>query len=305
MTDAYARLGETFATNPALGDYASMQTRLVLVPCHGTRIELVGGRQVTSDDQLANLHLAKIVYLPAFQAPDPNRALEMVNHAAAFHTWLRCQHEAGALIAACGASVLHLAVAGLLDGAHCTAPTRLQASLAERFPTVVLLEGEAMVDHNRIFTCARDADNAALVLRLLGQAFSPAVAQDLAQRERPAGIGTLAIDPLVVRAQLWIRDHFASEFRIADLARDLGTSHQVLIRRFRRSGEGTPRAFAQRLRIDAAAISLTETERSVVEIAQLVGYSDIPSFRRVFMAQMGFTPGAWRRQARERNRGDR
>jgi transcriptional regulator GlxA family with amidase domain len=301
MSDAHARLGEAFATNPALGDYATMETRLVVMAAAGGRIELAGGRKFEADDRLANLAEARIVYLPAFQAPAPERALEAVRGCAAFHAWLRQRHKAGALIAACGASVLHLAVAGLLDGTACSAPARLHPLIEAHFPETMVDGSEPIAERDRVFTCARDADNAALVLRLIDRAFSAAIAQGLAQRERPAGVAPLPADPLVARAQSWIRDHFASDFAIADLAGQLGTSHQALIRRFRLAGEGTPRAYAQRLRVDAAAISLVETGRSVAEIAQLVGYADIPSFRRVFTRRMGMPPGEWRRRERSRS----
>ena len=298
MVDAHARLGEVFVTNPALGDYAEMKTRLVLVSTEAGRIELADGYHLEADDRLANIREARIVYLPSFQAPDPAHAMNLVAQALPLHGWLGRQRDTGALIAACGASVLHLIAAGLLDGAQCSAPARLQPLIAAKFPAVSGLRSEAVVEHDGLFTSARDADNAALVLHLLARAFSPAVAQSLAQRERPAGIDQLVTDPVVARAQWWIRDHFASSFSIADLAGRLGTSHQSLIRRFREAGQGTPKAYAQRLRIEAAAISMIETDRSVAEIAQLVGYTDIPSFRKIFTARMGSTPGAWRRQAR-------
>src|SRR3546814_16373958 len=49
---------------------------------------------------------------------------------------------------------------------------------------------------------------------------------------------------------------------------------------------------------------LAETRRSVTEIAQLVGYADVPSFRRVFVATTGVSPNAWRSRHRA-NRSDR
>jgi AraC-like DNA-binding protein len=45
---------------------------------------------------------------------------------------------------------------------------------------------------------------------------------------------------------------------------------------------------------------LRETPRTVSEIAALVGYSDLPSFREVFRAREGVTPAGFR--ARERAR---
>ncbi|MCK9540803.1 MAG: helix-turn-helix domain-containing protein [Novosphingobium sp.] len=302
MADTHARLGESFATNPALGDYATMQTRLVIASMDGRPVRLACGRDFPVDERISAVREARIVFLPSFQAPDPAQALDEARRATAFHDWLRERYGDGALVAACGAGVLHLAAAGLLDGLACSVPSRLRAPMERAFPKVVPAENEPVAIGGRLFTCARDADSPAMVIRLMAQAFSPAVADGLAQRERPAGFAPPVADALVARAQLWIRDHFAGDFRIADLARDLGTSHQALIRRFRAAGEGTPKAYAQRLRIEAAAISLQETDRSVAEIAQLVGYADIPSFRKVFAARMGMPPGAWRRARRERQR---
>lgn len=304
ILDAHARLGEGFVTNLALGAYATSETRLALASTDGGDILLCGGRRLREDDRLGNLREARMVFLPSFMAPDPERALDLVRSAIPFHDWLRGMRGNGAIIAACGASVLHLAVAGLVDGLECSVPPRFRQLFAAEFSQVVVAPGEPITAAGGLFTCSRDADNAALVLRLLGEGISPTVARSLAQRERPAGVEPLAFDPLVASAQLWIRDHFASDFRIADLAADIGTSHQALIRRFRDAGQATPRAYVQQLRVEAAAVSLVETGRSVAEVAQLVGYSDIPSFRRVFTAHTGMTPAQWRRRERTRRSGN-
>src|SRR3546814_1895389 len=71
MIDAHARLGEVFATNPALGDYARMQTALRLFAAAGDRIELVGGRRIEPDAQLADAESPRLVFLPSFQLTDP------------------------------------------------------------------------------------------------------------------------------------------------------------------------------------------------------------------------------------------
>ena len=301
MLDAYSRLGESFATNPALGDYATVQTRLALVAIDGGEtVILCDGRRLAADARFAALRAARMVYLPSFRCPDPAQALTAVLSAEAFHHWLRERRAAGALIAACGAGTLHLAAAGLLEGAPCSVPMRLQQVVAERFPAVRIADGEPLLASRGLFTCSREADAPALVLRLLGEGLSPSVAQGLARREQPAGFEPPPADPLVARAQLWIREHFASAFRISEVAARLGASHQTLLRRFRDAGEEPPRAFAQRLRIESAAIQLVETDRPVAEIAQLVGYADVPSFRRIFTDRMGKTPGAYRRAMRRR-----
>lgn len=301
MIDAHARLGEVFATNPALRDYARMQTGLRLLAAEGERIELVGGRGFPVDGKLEDPATPRLIFLPSFQLPDPDAFEARLGGFAVLHRWLRERSGEGIQIGACGASVLHLAAAGLLDGAGCAASPRLVGTLRRLFPRVQADTDNAIRRTGNLWTCSRDAESPALVVRLFAEAFSLTLGRSLAAREPPgvlAGPLAAATDPFVARAQLWIRDRFTQRFRISDLARELGVSHQSLIRRFRAAGSASPREFVQRTRVDAAMAMLAETSRSVIEIAQLVGYADVPSFRRVFTTVTGVSPSAWRRKGR-------
>src|SRR3546814_93655 len=284
-----------------------MQTARLLVAAAGDRIELVVGRRIEPVAQLADAESPRLVFLPSFQLTDPDAFGARVPAFAAFHAWLRARGGEGVEIGACGASVLHLAAAGLLDGRPCAAGPRLVGPLRRLFPQVQVDTDNVIRRAGHLWTCSRDAESAALIARMFAEAFSLTLGRSLAAREPPgpqAGPLAAATDPFVARAQLWIRDRFTQRFRIADLARDLGVSHQSLIRRFRAAGSSGPREFVQRTRVDAAMSMLAETRRSVTEIAQLVGYADVPSFRRVFVATTGVSPNAWRSRHRA-NRSDR
>lgn len=301
IIDAHARLGEVFATNPALGDYARMQTELRLLAAEPGPIALVGGRRFAADATLAETDDPRFIFLPSFQLPDPDAMAGLLSGFVPLHAWLRAQDAKGVDIGACGASVFHLAAAGLLDGRAGAVGARLVPAMRRLFPRVAVDPDNVITHAGNIWTCSRDADSAALVARLFAESYSIAVGRGIAAREPPGPLAAAlasAADPFVARAQLWIRDRFTRRFRIGDLARDLGVSHQSLIRRFRAAGSATPREFVQRTRVDSAMIMLTETRRSVTEIAQLVGYTDIPSFRRVFVAAVGVSPAAYRRAHR-------
>jgi transcriptional regulator GlxA family with amidase domain len=297
MVDAHARLGEVFESNPALGDYSRMETVVRLAGTGPGMIQLAGGRELAPDVALSGLALPRFVYLPSFQLPDTSRFLAMREDLAPFHQWLKDTAQRGILIGACGTSVLHLAAAGLLDRGTCAASPRLVGLLRKLVPRIEIDTDSAIRQEGNLWSCSRDADNPALVARLMAECFSVELGQSLAMREPPGPAArtlSIPVDPIVARAQLWIRDRFTRQFRIADLADELGLSHQTLIRRFAAAGIPSPRHFVQRTRVDAAAAMLVETSRSVTEIAQLVGYADIPSFRRIFRAETGQAPAAFR-----------
>lgn len=301
MLDAHARLAEAFASNDALGGYTHMETALHLASTQSGPITLAGGRQLMPDTALSRIHDPRLIYLPSFQLPGLDGYLDLRADLAAFHQWLRVQAQRGVTIGACGTSVLHLAAAGLIDTIVCAASPRLVGLLRTIAPRARVDTDAAIRHDGNLWTCNRDADNPALAARLLADSFSLELGRSIAMREAPgpaAAILSSPVDPVVARAQLWMRDRFTRQFRIADLACELGLSHQALIRRFAAAGSASPRHFVQKIRVDAAASMLEETNRSVTEIAQLVGYTDIPSFRRVFQASMGIAPAAYRAAAR-------
>lgn len=308
MSDAHARLGEVFESNEALGGFSHMETLLQLAGTMPGPIALAGGRKVVPDATLAGILDARLIYLPNFQLPDLGRYVEMQSQLGEFFDWLKVQAGQGVAIGACGASVLHLAAAGLMDHVACAAWPRLVGLLRAMAPRIRCDTDAAIRHEGNIWTCSRDVDNPALAARLLADGFSLELGRSLAMREPPGPAAALLSapgDPVVARAQLWIRDRFTTRFRIADLARELGLSHQALIRRFAAAGIESPRQFVQGARVDAAAAMLLETSRSVTEIAQLVGYADIPSFRRIFQAAKGLSPSAYRMSRRtwRQNRG--
>jgi len=118
MIDAHGRLGEAYTANPALGDYARMHTRLRLVSSVAGGITLSGARRVDPDCSFFELDDVRVIYLPSFRVADPDRIEDDIRGMEPFHSWLKAHSEAGVLIGACGASVCHLAVAGLLTDHH-------------------------------------------------------------------------------------------------------------------------------------------------------------------------------------------
>lgn len=297
LLDAHALLGELYESNQALSLYSRMSTRLRVLTPGGVAVSLAGGRVLAADGPLGAAGGASLVYLPDFEVVRADEAEAAVAGNDALWTWLAEQQAAGALLAASGMGVWHLAKSGLLEGERVAIGPRLAQAFRRAFPRLEVEPLMPMRTAGRVLTCASAVAEREFVVRALGRALSPGVGEWLTMRWSPGAEGPS--DLLVARAQLWIRERFTDEFRVQDLAAMLSVSHQTLIRRFHLAGGVTPRQYAQGLRIQAARMMLRDTPRSVAEIAALVGYSDLPTFRSVFLAAEGRTPSAFRREVRQ------
>lgn len=101
---------------------------------------------------------------------------------------------------------------------------------------------------------------------------------------------------LVRQAMAYIHEHYAEAISRDDLARHLGMSGDYLTECFRTEVGMTPITYLNRYRINQAQTLLADREKSVTEIAMLVGFSDSGYFSRVFRRQVGVSPDAYRKK---------
>ncbi len=104
--------------------------------------------------------------------------------------------------------------------------------------------------------------------------------------------------PVVVReALVWLRKHYATPCRMADLAGALDCSPAFLFQQFAIHLKTTPHQIVIRERLRAARERLVSTLHPIKQIAVECGFSDASAFTHRFKADVGMTPG----QYRERN----
>ena len=94
----------------------------------------------------------------------------------------------------------------------------------------------------------------------------------------------------------WMAEHLEEEFCLARLAELAGMSEFHFNRLFKRATGVPPSQYQIRLRLDAARRLLRETDRSVITIANDVGYSNPSHFARLFRKDTGLSPSDYRRQ---------
>ena len=91
-------------------------------------------------------------------------------------------------------------------------------------------------------------------------------------------------------------EHLAEEFSLGRLAEQAGMSEFHFNRLFKRATGRPPSQYQIKLRMDAARRLLRETKKSVITIANDVGYSNPSHFAQLFRKETGLSPTGYRRQ---------
>jgi YesN/AraC family two-component response regulator len=100
---------------------------------------------------------------------------------------------------------------------------------------------------------------------------------------------------LVRQAMAYIHQHYSASISRSDLARHVALSEDYLTACFRKELGVTPIAYLNRYRVHQARQLLTDTDKTITEIASQVGFSDSGYFSRVFRREVGVSPEAYRR----------
>jgi AraC-like DNA-binding protein len=123
--------------------------------------------------------------------------------------------------------------------------------------------------------------------------------------QRPAAPiprGVRLFDPATLARLCRARDYLAGRFTrsasLADAAREAGLSPFYFNRLFTQAFDETPHEFVTRLRIDQARRLLLADNDSVTGICWDIGYESLGSFSTRFRSLTGFSPSAFRREAR-------
>lgn len=103
-------------------------------------------------------------------------------------------------------------------------------------------------------------------------------------------------DPYVSRAMALMHARIAEPWTVDALGREVGLSRSALADRFGEVLGQPPMQYLASWRIHVAAHELVNSNKSIAQIAQEVGYESEASFTRAFKRVMDAPPATWRRQ---------
>lgn len=109
-------------------------------------------------------------------------------------------------------------------------------------------------------------------------------------------------DPYVSRALALLHARVAEPWTVETLGREVGLSRSALADRFGAILGVPPMQYLVTWRIHAAAHELLNSGKSVLQVAQEVGYDSEASFTRAFKRVMEAPPARWRRERQEGTR---
>jgi AraC family transcriptional regulator len=122
----------------------------------------------------------------------------------------------------------------------------------------------------------------------LARKYLDAAAENIAQRNALPAFKLKRVVSLMER-------NLGEEFRLSDLANEIGMSEYHFSRLFKRATGHSPSQYFIKLRITKARQLLIETDRSIIDIGMDVGYSSASHFAQVFKREAGVPPSHYRK----------
>lgn len=209
---------------------------------------------------------------------------------------LQEQAASGTKIAAACIGTFVLAESGLLDQQQATTTWWLSSLFRQRYPTVRLDESRMLVSSGPFVTAGAALSHVDMALFLVRQAspeLATLVARYLIVDSRPSQSAYVITDhlshsdPTVERFERWARGRLADGFSLDEAASAAGTSKRTLARRMQQVLGKTPLSYFQDLRVERAVHLLKTSDKSLEQIASLVGYAEGVTLRSLLRQRLG------------------
>lgn len=268
-------------------------------------VAVAGGKYtVYTDELISDVSKTDLIIIPALDG-DMARNLEDNK---AFIPYITNQHTAGAEVASLCIGAFLLASTGLVTGRKCATHWMAAHDFRRMFPDVELVEDRIITDEEGIYSSGGAFSYLNLILYLVEKYAGRNVAVFMSkafqidyQRSSQSPFMIFSgqkdhEDEMIQKAQLYIETNYQDKITVDALATLIGLGRRNLERRFKKATGNTVLAYLQRVRIEAAKISLESTQENVTEAMYKSGYSDTKAFRSTFKKMTGLSPVRYRQK---------
>jgi transcriptional regulator GlxA family with amidase domain len=243
-----------------------------------------------------------LIIIPALQGNMP-KLLEMNRD---FIPWLIKHYKNGAELASLCIGSFLLASTGLLKGKKCSTHWVAANDFRNMFPDVLLVPDKVITDENGIYSSGGAYSSLNLIMYLVEKYAGRDAAIYCSKTfeidiERGSQSQFIIFkgqkghdDEQVKKAQEFIESNFQNKITVDQLAAMLYLSRRNFERRFKKATSNTVVEYIQRVKIEAAKISLETARENVNEVMYNVGYTDPKAFRNIFKRVTGLSPIQYR-----------
>jgi transcriptional regulator GlxA family with amidase domain len=223
-----------------------------------------------------------------------------------FIPWLVKQHKHGAEIATYCIGAFFLASTGLLNGKSCSTNWIHANDFRTLYPDVNLVDDKIMTEAEGIYTSGGAYSFLNLLIYLVekytGREMAVLIAKTFTididrKSQSPFTIfkgQKLHEDDTIRKAQDFIETNYQEKITVDQLATYLCLGRRNLERRFRKATSNTVAEYIQRVKMEAAKMSLESSRENVNEVMYKVGYNDNKAFRSTFKKVTGLSPLQYR-----------
>ncbi|WP_051947206.1 GlxA family transcriptional regulator [Muricauda sp. MAR_2010_75] len=267
-------------------------------------VECFNGLTIHPSHKLRTTRGYDLLYIPGFVG---NEESTLEQEAKSIELIRSCFRKGSKLAAACNGNFF-LAEAGVLNGKKATTHWALKEKFQSKYKEVRLQPEHIIVDEGNIISAAGVTAyfNLALFIvqkfgsKELSTSCSKVFLVDSGRRiqtpyqmyQTPKNHG----DREVVHIQEWLEENYTEEIDNKKLELLSNLSKKTLERRFKKATGYTPLKYLQKIRIETAKKMLESLKLSFNEITWKVGYEDVSSFHKLFKADTGLNPIAYRRK---------
>ncbi|MBS7564477.1 helix-turn-helix domain-containing protein [Mucilaginibacter sp. Bleaf8] len=290
VNDAMQRAGK-----PALFDIhlvgLAKETRL------GNGIFTINPDQIVSEVTQTDLIIIPAVHGDISQILAANQS---------FLPWIVQHYQQGAEVVSLCIGAFILAATGLLNGKSCTTHWLMADEFKKMFPLVNLMPYRIVTDEAGIYTSGGAYSSLNLILYLVEKHAGRDLAI-LSSKVFEIDIDRSSQSPFIIfhrqkehedeairKAQEFIEHNFQEKITIDQLADMLAIGRRNLERRFKKATSNTVLEYMQRVKIEAAKMSLESSRENVNEVMYNVGYTDPKAFRTIFKKITGLSPVEYR-----------
>ncbi len=257
--------------------------------------------------RIQDIQRADIIFLPAlWRNPFP-----IVRKNETICSWLSEMFSRETTrIAGVGTGCFFLAEAGLLDGRVATTHWHFFDRFADRYPEVKLKTQYFITQSGRLYCTGSVNTLADLTLHFIRQSFGAEISTEVERHffhDIRQNYDKLALlddapdlhdDELVLDTLNLIHERYDEALDFNTLATRAGLSRRHFDRRFKKAMGSTPLHYLQKTRIEAARDLLKDSNLSIAEIIEAVGYSDSAHFGKLFRQHHGTGPKQYRTTVR-------